>query len=213
MIGFRTFRERRISWALEIRQPVEHQGRCVVLKPLAGSGGHNVFLIDPHEKANLNQIIDAVRQEGYVIVQEYLPAAAQGDTRLFLMNGKPLTSKGRYAAVQRARPSGDEDIRNNMTAGAKAFRARITKEMLHLAEVVGPKLKQDGMFLAGLDIVGDKLMEINVFSPGGLNSANRLEERNFAREVIHALERKVAGLQRCHCSFDNWEPGPCRIEG
>ncbi len=189
----------------DIKAFIAGQGGRAVLKPLAGSGGRNVFLIDPHEKANLNQIIDAVRQEGYVIAQEYLPAAAQGDTRLFLMNGKPLLSKGRYAAVQRARVPGDEDIRNNMTAGAQAFRAQVTEEMLHLAEVVGPKLIQDGMFLVGLDIVGDKLMEINVFSPGGLNSANKLEERNFGREVIHALERKVAALQRYHRSFDNRE--------
>ena len=63
--------------------------------------------------------------------------------------------------------------------------------MLRIAEIVRPKLVADGMFLVGLDIVGDKLMEINVFSPGGLGSAQSFEGVNFAAGVIRALERKV----------------------
>jgi glutathione synthase len=57
--------------------------------------------------------------------------------------------------------------------------------------MIRPKLVRDGMFLVGLDIVGDKLMEINVFSPGGLHSACELTGVNFAVDIIHALERKV----------------------
>jgi glutathione synthase len=63
--------------------------------------------------------------------------------------------------------------------------------MLRLVEVVRPKLLDDGMFLVGLDIVGDKLMEVNVFSPGGLGSCQRLYDANFAVPVITDLERKV----------------------
>jgi len=62
---------------------------------------------------------------------------------------------------------------------------------LRLVEMVRPKLIKDGMFLAGLDIVKDKLMEINVFSPGGLGSAQKLTKLDFTESVIQALERKV----------------------
>ena len=57
----------------------------------------------------------------------------------------------------------------------------------------------------GMDIVGDKLMEINVFSPGGIHSASQLEDVNFTREVIHALEHKVDAMHRYHRNFDNVE--------
>lgn len=163
-----------------------------VLKPLSGSGGRNVFLAQPADKPNLNQMIEAVKREGYVIAQEYLPDAVHGDTRLFLMDGKPLRHKGRYAALRRVRAKGDPDMRSNMAAGATSIPAQVTDSMLELAEMVRPRLVEDGMFLVGLDIVGDKIMEINVFSPGGLNSAEKFEERDFSREIIQALEQKVA---------------------
>ena len=161
----------------------------VVLKPLQGSGGAGVFLLRPQDRANLEQIIHAVARDGYVIVQKYLEEAANGDTRLFVMNGLPLRYKGKYAAFRRIRTG--EDMRSNIHAGGRLRRAEINDTMLHLAEMVRPRLVEDGMFLVGLDIVGDKLMEINVFSPGGLGSAQRFEKVNFATAVIDALERKV----------------------
>jgi glutathione synthase len=127
-----------------------------------------------------------------VIVQEYLRDAVNGDTRLFLMNGKPLRCKGKIAAMRRRRRAGDADIRSNMTAGAIAVRAEVTDRMLGMAELVRPRLVRDGIFLAGLDIVGDKIMEINVQSPGGIDSAEQLEGVDFTTEIIRALERKVA---------------------
>ncbi len=60
-----------------------------------------------------------------------------------------------------------------------------------VAEAVRPKLLADGMFLVGLDIVGDKLMEVNVFSPGGLGTCEDLYETKFTDVVIDALEHKV----------------------
>ena len=189
----------------DIKAFIRELGGTAVLKPLAGSGGRNVFLVEPRERANLNQIIEAVVAEGYVIAQQYLPEATQGDIRLFLMNGRPLICDGRYAAFRRVRESGDPDLRNNLTAGGVPRRVKITDEMLELAETVRPKLVQDGMFLVGLDIVGDKLMEINVFSPGGLYGADRLEGRDFSRQVIHALEHKVDLRRRYRRSVDNVE--------
>src|SRR5690606_31609580 len=134
-----------------------------VLKPLQGSGGASVFLVRPDDIPNINQMIDAVSRDGYVIAQEYLPAATEGDMRLFMMNGRPLRVKGKYAAFRRIRSGGD--MRSNGHAGGKLAEAEVTDTALRMAEIVRPKLVQDGMFLVGLDVVGDKLMEINVFSP------------------------------------------------
>src|SRR5690606_14744210 len=131
-----------------------------------------------------------IARDGYVVVQEYLPEAKDGDVRMFVMNGRPLMVDGEYAAFRR-RSSG-ADIRSNMSAGGKAERVQVTQEMLTLVEAVRPKLVVDGMFLVGLDIVGDKLMEVNVFSPGGLGSCQQLYEVDFSPAIITDLERKVA---------------------
>jgi glutathione synthase len=175
----------------EARHFIASEDGYAVLKPLFGSGGHNVFLVHPDEP-NINQMLETVAQEGYVIVQEYLRDAIHGDTRLFLMNGEPLRCKGKIAAIHRVRKTGDPDIRSNMAAGAIAVRAEVTDKMLRLAELVRPQLIQDGIFFAGLDIVGEKIMEINVQSPGGLDNADELEGVDFTRKIIDALERKVA---------------------
>lgn len=187
----------------EIRRFARQQGGNIVLKPLQGSGGTGVFLVKPDDMSNLNQMVEAVSRDGYVIAQEYLPAAIEGDTRLFLMNGRPLQYKGKYAAFRRVR--GEDDIRSNVHAGGTIARAIVTDEILKVAEIVRPKLTQDGMFLVGLDIVGNKLMEINVFSPGGLGSSQKFEKVNFTVAVIEALERKVQYMNYYERNFDNLE--------
>lgn len=187
----------------EIKKFAKDEGGNIVLKPLQGSGGTGVFLVKKDDMGNLNQMIEAVSRDGYIIAQEYLTAAADGDTRLFLMNGLPLKYKGKYAAFRRVR-TGD-DMRSNIHAGGKLRQAEITDAHLRLAEIVRPKIVQDGMFLVGLDIVGDKLMEINVFSPGGLGSAQKFEKVNFSHAVLEALERKVQYMTYYRRRFDNDE--------
>lgn len=185
----------------EIKKFIKNEGGQAVLKPLQGSGGSGVFLVQEGGGLNVNQMIEALTRDGYVIAQEYLPDASDGDTRLFVMNGRPFRYRGKYAAFRRVR-SGD-DIRSNIHAGGKLAAAEITDVHLKVAEIVRPKLVQDGMFLVGLDIVGDKLMEINVFSPGGLGSAQKFEKVNFTRGVVEALVRKVGYVQHYHRVFDN----------
>ena len=84
------------------------------------------------------------------------------------------------------------EARANMTAGASVEVAEIDDTILRLAETVGPRLAEDGMFLAGLDIIGDRILEINVFSPGGLGSVEKLTGVDFNTIVDDALEKKVA---------------------
>ena len=185
----------------EIKKFIKAEGGRAVLKPLQGSGGAGVFLVQPNSGANLNQMIEALTRDGYIIAQEYLPAAAEGDTRLFVMNGIPFRYRGKYAAFRRHRTG--EDMRSNIHAGGKLQEVEISDIHLKVAEIVRPKLVQDGMFLVGLDIVGDKLMEINVFSPGGLGSAQRFEKVRFTQGVINALQRKVDYVRHYQRTFDN----------
>lgn len=172
----------------------EHPGD-MVLKPLRGSGGQSVFLVREDEAANLNQMVEAVARDGYLVAQEYLPAAAEGDLRIFLLNGRPLRHEDRYAAMFRRAAEGD--LRSNIHAGGTVERAEVDDRALRIADLVRPKLVEDGMFLVGLDIAGEKLMEVNVFSPGGLHSMSRLEEVDFGVPVVRALERKVEYV-RCY---------------
>jgi glutathione synthase len=173
----------------EVKRFVVELGGKAVIKPLQGSGGKNVFVIDAVDPANVNQMIEAVIRDGYCVAQEFLPAAAKSDVRLFVMNGRPLESDGKYAAFRRVSQNGD--VRSNMHSGGKSEAVEVSEQMLNIVETVRPKLVRDGMFLAGLDIVEDKLIEINVFTPGGLGSAQNFTGVDFADVVIEELERKI----------------------
>lgn len=186
----------------DIKAFIRDEGGTAVVKPLAGSGGHNVFLIRKGE-SNVNQIIEAVLSEGYALAQEYLPAASEGDVRLFLMNGRVLQHDGKIAAIHRRGPP--DDIRSNLTIGGKVAKVELTDAMQEIAQVVRPRLVKDGMFLVGLDVVEDKLMEINVFSPGGLVGSGRLNKISFVDMVIDALELKVAHLGHDPRRYSNAE--------
>jgi glutathione synthase len=173
----------------DIKSFVAELGGRAVLKPLQGSGGQGVFLVTGKKGQNLNQIIETITRDGYVVVQEFLRDAERGDIRLFVMNGLPLEVEGKIAAFRRVNVG--DDVRSNMHVGGKAEKVKITEEILDVVRLARPKLIEDGMFLVGLDIVGDKMMEANVFSPGGLGSAAGIHEVDFAAAVIEALERKL----------------------
>jgi glutathione synthase len=174
----------------EITDFVDARDGRAVLKPLQGSGGSGVFVISPDEAPNLQQIIEAIARDGYVVAQEFLPDAENGDVRVFVMNGEPLRCGGSYAAFRRVNEG--PDPRSNMHVGGKGRAAELTPEMLELVRAARPKLIADGMFLVGLDVVGTKLMEVNVFSPGGLGTVEDLYGVRPADAVIEALAAKVA---------------------
>ena len=178
----------------------KHNGK-VVLKPLQGSGGQGVFLLEGKTGKNLNQMIEAIGRDGYIITQAYVPEADKGDIRLFLMNGLPLQVDGQYAAIRRV--SAKQDMRSNMHAGGKARKVKITDRQLHVAELIRPKLVHDGMFLVGIDIIGDTILEVNVFSPGTLQACSELAGVNFASAILASIERKLAIAQQFPHRFDN----------
>jgi glutathione synthase len=160
-----------------------------VIKPLQGSGGQGVFLLDKKNRQNLNQITEAVIRDGYAIVQEYLPAAKKGDLRMITLNGRPLMVENTYASLHRF--SQTEDHRSNISAGGGVEMMAPDENALAIAEIVGPKLIDDGMYLAGLDIVGDKMIELNVDTPGGISFMEDLSGVDFSGAIMDDLERKV----------------------
>ena len=166
----------------------EENHKKMVLKPLEGSGGQNVYLIDENQK-NLNQIISTLTTEGYIIAQKYLPEVAHGDVRVLLMNGRILEQDGKQAIIRRV--SGKGEFRSNFALGATADSSKLTNAMQRIVDITAPKLINDGLFFVGLDIVKDKLIEINVLSPGGLSKFNSIGLPDFTETVIQAIERKL----------------------
>lgn len=177
----------------EVKRFLDAHGGKGVIKPLQGSGGQGVFIIDKKSRQNLNQITEAVIRDGYAIVQEYLPAAKDGDLRMITLNGHPLRVDDTYACLHRF--SQTEDHRSNVSAGGGVEMRAPDEAALTIAEIVGPKLIDDGMYLTGLDIAGDKMMELNVDTPGGISFMEDLSGVDFSGAIIDDLERKVR-LQR-----------------
>lgn len=185
----------------DVKEFAKAHGGKIVLKPLQGSGGQSVFLVGSENASNINQMIEAIERDGYIIAQAYVPAAAKGDIRFFLMNGRPLQIGNKYAALRRV--SAGDDIRSNIHAGGKAVAVDITEKELRIAELIRPKLMADGMFLVGIDIVGDKILEVNVFSPGNLLACCELAGVNFTAEILQSIERKVEIASEFPGAFDN----------
>ncbi|MGB5941739.1 MAG: glutathione synthase [Leeuwenhoekiella sp.] len=173
----------------EILKFWEKNNNKIVLKPLEGSGGQNIYLIE-EEKHNFNQIIDALLTKGYVIAQEFLPAVSEGDVRVILMNGKILEHNGDLALIRR-KSTDKAEFRSNLSLGAVAEKAEMTPSIKRIVELTAPKLIRDGFFFVGLDVVDDKLIEINCMSPGGLSYAMDVGLPDFTDAVIESIERKI----------------------
>jgi glutathione synthase len=171
----------------EILEFFEANKKKMVLKPLEGSGGRDVYLIDKNEK-NLNQIIENIINKGYVIAQEFLPAAKE-DVRVLLMNGHIMEKDGKYGIIRRV--SGEGEFRSNFSQGGSADKSPLTDGIKKVVDVVAPKLIKDGLFFVGLDVVEDKLIEINVLSPGGLDHFGEINLPDFSDIVINSIEKKI----------------------
>ncbi|MEH6406861.1 MAG: glutathione synthase [Leeuwenhoekiella sp.] len=178
-------------------------GKKMVLKPLEGSGGQDVYLIDD-EKKNFNQIFTALITKGYIIAQEFLPKVSKGDVRVILMNGKILEEDGKMAIIRRVN-SDKAEFRSNLSLGAKAEPAELTPAIEKIVKLTAPKLIRDGFFFVGLDVVDDKLIEINVLSPGGLDYCQAIGLPDFTDTVIAAIERKVEYKEYYNNSLSNKE--------
>ena len=174
---------------VKIKEFLRELRKPAILKPLSGFGGQDVFFIKNRKEININQIISAVSKNGYVMVQEYLPEVKRGDKRILCLNGSPIFIGKQAAIYRRMSPQGE--IRSNIHVGGTRRTATFGETESRIIEAVRPKLISDGLYFVGADIVGDKLLEINVFCPGGINNINELYDINVGSYVIEDLEKRV----------------------
>jgi len=173
-----------------IKQIKESKADKMILKPLNGFGGSGVILIEKSAMNNINSLLDFYISTGdgdtnYVILQDYIEGADQGDVRILMLNGEPVGAMKRVP--------GTEDHRSNVSAGGSVQKHTLTKAEKALCKQIGPKLVKDGLYFVGIDVIGGKLVEVNVMSPGGITYINKVYKNKYKVEekVIDFLESKV----------------------
>ncbi len=173
-----------------IEQIKESKADKMILKPLNGFGGSGVILIEKSAMSSINSLLDfyITNSDGtsnYVILQDYIEGADQGDVRILMLNGEPIGAMRRVP--------GNDDHRSNISAGGRAEKHTLTKAEKALCKQIGPKLVNDGLHFTGIDVIGGKLVEVNVMSPGGITDLNKIHKFKVRLEekVIDFLESKV----------------------
>jgi glutathione synthase len=163
---------------------MEELGGEMIIKPIDGHGGAGVFHLHRQDR-NLNSLLETSTRQGKeaIIAQQYLPAVRQGDKRLIVLNGEPL---GGTLRVPR-----EDEHRGNIHVGGTCVKADITPRDREICEVVGPRLRQEGLYFVGLDIIGEYLTEVNVTSPTGVQEIDMLNNVCLEANVIDFAEQKV----------------------
>ena len=148
------------------------------------------------DQENLNSLINYYVQAGRpypertpIMVQEYLKeVSSEGDVRVLLLNGEVLGAMGRKSV------SGD--FRTNVHAGAKAFKHTLTPTQKEVCEMIKPRLIRDGLYFVGIDIIKDRLVEVNCISPGGIPRINKFNNCKLEVDVINFIEEKAIEAKR-----------------
>ncbi len=170
--------------ASQLRQfYAEH--RDIVLKPLDGMGGTSVFRIKPAD-TNLNVIIETLTQNGerYAMAQKFLPEISDGDKRILVVDGEPIP----YCL---ARIPANGETRGNLAAGGRGEARPLSDSDRRIAEAVGATLKEKGLYFVGLDVIGDKLTEINVTSPTCIREIEAAFDINISAKLMNCIERTL----------------------
>jgi len=167
----------------------------ITLKPIDGFAGKGIVFLDK-DSPNLDQLIYLMTNTGRrrVIAQEYLHAAREGDKRILLLNGEPM------GGILRLHAEGKE--LNNLDAGGTAHPTELTPRDLEICAALKQDLIKEGVFFAGIDILGGQLIEINVTSPTGLQQLCRFAGEPFHHRIIQALEEKLP-------AHNQKAPDPC----
>ena len=155
----------------------------IIVKPLTEMGGSGIFrltLIDP----NRNAILETLTRQGRraIMAQRYLPAISEGDKRILLIDGEVVPW-----ALARIPKAGE--TRGNLAAGGTARAQSLTARDREIAAAIAPWAQANGIFLAGLDVIGDCLTEINVTSPTGFQEITAQTGHDVAAQFVAALER------------------------
>lgn len=167
-----------------IRDFVSQHGHCVV-KPLDGMGGESVFQVSDTDM-NLNVILETITRHDSrpVMAQKYIDEISQGDKRILMVNGEPVS----YAL---ARFAGEGDFRGNLAKGGSSKGVPLSERDRWICSQVGPELKKRGILFSGLDVIGDWLSEVNVTSPTCIRELDEEFGLNIAGQLFDAAEAEL----------------------
>jgi glutathione synthase len=168
-----------------IRAFVESIGGLAVIKPIDGHGGEGVFMLRLDDK-NWNAIVEHVTRNGtrLAMVQAFIPEVVEGDKRILLVDGEPI---GAILRVPKA-----DDVRSNIHVGGTVVHAELTPADLLIVDALRDRLRSEGLYFVGLDVIGGKLTEVNVTSPTGIQQMSRLTGTCVEGKVIDWLEQRMA---------------------
>lgn len=166
----------------------ESESKKMIMKPLNGYGGSGVIVLEKSASSNINSLLDFYisgknGESNYVIIQDYVEGAELGDIRVLMLHGEPIGAMRRVPAP--------DDARSNVHAGGRVEKHILSAEEKRLCKIVGPKLVKDGLYFVGLDIIGGKLIEVNVLSPGGIVNINRLNKVKLQKKIIDYCDNMV----------------------
>lgn len=157
----------------------------IILKPLFGNGGAGVFFVksgDSNYSALLETFFESSREP--IIAQAFLKDVSKGDKRILIIDGHPI------GAINRIPQKGE--TRSNMHVGGEAVPTELTEDDLRICAAIGPMLKARGQILVGIDVIGDKMTEINITSPTGVQELKRFTGIDAAAACWDAIERKLS---------------------
>ncbi|AJR07501.1 glutathione synthase [Photobacterium gaetbulicola] len=157
----------------------------VILKPLDGMGGSSIFRVmkgDP----NVSVIIETLTNHGqnFCMAQTFVPDISNGDKRILVVDGEPMP----YCL---ARIPAKGETRGNLAAGGRGEARPISETDRKIAETVAPVLKEKGLIFVGLDVIGDKLTEINVTSPTCIREIEAAFDISITGKLMDAIERRI----------------------
>ena len=179
-----------VTRSIEAVRAFHTEHRDIILKPLDGMGGMGIFRVKD-DGLNLGSIAETLTKDGTqtIMVQAFLPAISAGDKRVLVIDGESVP----YALARI--PQGGE-VRGNLAAGGKGVAQPLSESDWAIARELGPILAARGLLLVGLDIIGDRLTEINVTSPTCFQEITDQTGWNVAQRFIDALEGAVQRQQR-----------------
>jgi glutathione synthase len=158
----------------------------IILKPLYGNGGAGVFAL-PKEDGNFSALLEMFMSSSRepVIAQEFLPAVSEGDKRILIIDGEPV------GAINRVPQKGE--ARSNMHVGGVAEQSALSADDMRICDAIGPLLKERGLVLVGIDVIGGRMTEINVTSPTGVQELRRFSGVDTCAIFWDAVDRCLAG--------------------
>jgi len=179
-----------VSRSTEQIRAFHSKHKDIILKPLDGMGGASIFRVD-ESGSNLGVIIETLTALGnrFAMVQEYLPAIKDGDKRILIINGEPVP----YSL---ARVPSAGETRGNLAAGGTGRPQPLSDSDFALANAVGPVLKEKGLYLVGLDVIGDRITEINVTSPTCMREIENAYGLNIAGQLFDAVVADLEATRR-----------------